>query len=394
MVCYSLVIHVLSWSCMARTSNRNPLTLTPEQRQRLQEVARSRTHPVRAVQRAHILLAYAERTPIADIARLFHTTRTTVYKCLDKALAMGWEAGLHDLYHRPKAPVITAEAKAWVVALACTKPKEQGLAAELWTQHALAQYVRRHAPQAGHACLARAAKATVHRILKAHPLQPHKVQYYLERRDPEFAKKMQEVLLVYQEVQMHNEQRKDQAGPHHLYTVSVDEKPGVQALSTTAPDLPPRPGSYPRVGRDYEYKRRGTASILAALDLHDGHVIAQVHRRHRSREFIQLLKELDAYYPATAQIRVILDNHSAHVSKETRTYLATRPNRFVYVHTPTHGSWLNLVETLFSKMARTFLRHIRVDSWEELRDRILKGIQEINAAPVVHRWKKFDLMQS
>ena len=357
-------------------------------------MARSRTHPVRAVQRAHILLAYADQTPIADIARLANTTRMTVYKCLDKALAMGWEAGLQDLYHRPKAPVITPEAKAWVVALACTKPKDQGLAAELWTQSALAQYVRRHAPAAGHACLARAAKATVHRILKAQPLQPHKVQYYLERRDPEFTKKMQAILLVYQEVQLHNEQRAGKKGPHPLYTVSVDEKPGVQVLSTTASDLPPRPGSYPRVGRDYEYKRRGTASILAALDLHDGHVIAQVHRHHRSREFIQLLKEWDAYYPATAQIRVVLDNHSAHISKETRTYLATRPNRFVYVHTPTHGSWLNLVETLFRKMARTFLRHIRVDSWEELRDRILKGIQEINADPVVHRWRKFDLWKS
>ena len=120
MVCYPLALHVLSWFCMARTSNRNPLILTPEQRQTLQEVARSRTHPVRAVQRAHMLLAYAERTPIADIARLAHTTRATVYKCLDKALAMGWEAGLQDLYHRPQAPVITPEAKAWVVALACT----------------------------------------------------------------------------------------------------------------------------------------------------------------------------------------------------------------------------------------------------------------------------------
>ena len=115
----------------------------------------------------------------------------------------------------------------------------------------------------------------MHRILKAQPLQPHKVQYYLERRDPEFTKKMQAVLLVYQEVQLHNEQRAGKKGPHPLYTVSVDEKPGVQALSTTASDLPPRPGSYPRVGRDYEYKRRGTASILAALDLHDGHAIAQ-----------------------------------------------------------------------------------------------------------------------
>jgi len=119
-----------------------------------------------------------------------------------------------------------------------------------------------------------------------------------------------------------------------------------------------------------------------------------VERRHRSREFIALLKDLDAYHPAECTIRLILDNHSAHISKETRAFLATRPNRFKYVLTPTHGSWLNIVETLFGKMARTFLRHIRVQSWEELRDRILKGIEKINADPVAHRWKKFEALTS
>jgi DDE superfamily endonuclease len=146
------------------------------------------------------------------------------------------------------------------------------------------------------------------------------------------------------------------------------------------------------VGRDHEYKRLGTCSILAALDLHEGHVTARVERRHRSREFIALLKDLDQYYPVHCTIRIILDNHSAHISKETRAFLATRPNRFQYVLTPKHGSWLNIVETLFGKMARTFLRHIRVQSWEELRERILLGIAEINAAPVVHRWHKFNAL--
>lgn len=167
-----------------------------------------------------------------------------------------------------------------------------------------------------------------------------------------------------------------------MVAVSVDEKPGVQAIKNIAEDLAPVAGKHSSIGRDYEYKRLGTVSILAALDLHTGHVIAQVHDRHRSREFISLLKELDAYYPPETIIRVILDNHSAHISKETMGFLKTKPNRFVYVHTPKHGSWLNLVETLFGKMARTFLRHIRVDSKAELKQRILKGIAEINAAPV------------
>src|SRR5712691_11211973 len=138
--------------------------------------------------------------------------------------------------------------------------------------------------------------------------------------------------------------------------------------------------------------RYGTWSILAGLDLHDGHVIARVEERHRSVEFIALLQDLDAYYPPHCTIRLILDNHSAHISKQTRAYLATRPNRFKYVLTPTHGSWLNIVETLFGKMARTFLKHIRVQSRNELRERILKGVEEINKLPVVHLLKKFETL--
>jgi transposase len=176
-----------------------------------------------------------------------------------------------------------------------------------------------------------------------------------------------------------------------IYTVSVDEKPGVQALGTTAPDLPPVPGKHSGVGRDHEYVRHGTLSILAALDLHTGEILANVEARHRSVEFIALLRRLDERYPSEAVIRVVLDNHSAHISKETRAYLATRPGRFEYVHTPKHGSWLNLIESAFSKMARTFLRHIRVSSLEELKERILQGIDEMNAQPVRFQWKNFDL---
>jgi transposase len=132
-------------------------------------------------------------------------------------------------------------------------------------------------------------------------------------------------------------------------------------------------------------------SILAALDLHTGEVIANVELRHRSAELIALLRRLDEHYPSEALIRIVLDNHSAHISKETMAYLATRPGRFEYVHTPKHGSWLNLVESVFSKMARTFMRHIRVASLDELKQRILKGIEEMNAQPVRFQWKNFDL---
>ena len=379
---------------MAGISQRSQLVLTPEELQHLEQLRHSRTAPVREVQRAEILWRYHSGETIAEIMRAVKMTRKSVGKWITRALAMGTEAALKDAYHRPKEPVITEEAKAWVVHWACTKPKELGYAAELWTRSSLARHVREHAVEAGYPALAKAGKATVHRILVAQPLRPEKVKYYLERRDPDFESKMREVLLVYQEVALQNRGPSEGGSPSGVITVSVDEKPGVQAIANVAPDLPPVPGKHPSVGRDYEYKRMGTCSILAALDLHDGHVTARVERRHRSREFIGLLKDLDEYYPAECTIRLILDNHSAHISKETRAYLATRPNRFKYVHTPKHGSWLNIVETLFGKMARTFLKGIRVSSWEQLRERILKGIAEINAAPVVHRWRKFDMLET
>lgn len=376
---------------MARKTSRAKLKLTSEQYSKLEQLSNSRKAPLREVQRAKVLLLYAGETSISQIQKMVGVSRPTIYKCIDKALAAGVDAGLKDYFHRPFDPIIDDAAKTWVINLACIKPKDLGLAAELWTYSELAKYTCVHAPAAGHPSLSKAVKATVWRILSANEIRPHKIKYYLERRDPDFEQKMQEVLMVYQEVNLQNEQAAANSLPHAMITVSVDEKPGVQAIANVAPDLPPKPGKYKTVGRDYEYKRLGTVSILAALDLHSGKIIAQVHDRHRSREFIALLKELDAYYPKESTIRVVLDNHSSHISKETMEYLASKPGRFTYVHTPKHGSWLNLIETAFSKMARTFLRHIRVSSKKELKERILLGIKEINSAPVVHRWKKFDL---
>lgn len=377
---------------MAGKSKRPTLVLQPDELERLQRLGQTPTAPLREVRRAQILTRYHAGETVAQIARHLHMTRKSVAKWINRALSVGPSAALKDAYHRPKEPSITEEARAWVVSLACMKPKELGYAAELWTRSALAKHVRSHAVASGHPSLAKAAKATVHRILTEQPLHPERIKYYLERRDPKFDEKMKNILLVYQAVSLHNQEPRQTNIPPTTVTVSVDEKPGLQAIANTAPDLHPVAGEHAEVARDHEYKRLGTCSILAALDLQDGHVTARVEHRHRSIEFIALLSDLDSYYPAECTIRLILDNHSAHISKETQAYLASRPNRFRYVLTPTHGSWLNIIETLFGKMARTFLKHIRVKSWEELRDRILLGVAEINAAPVVHRWKKFSAL--
>ena len=389
-----LLQHFLAEAGMARKTGRAPLTLSVEQRAMLSELAGSRTSAQREVERAKVLLAYADGKSPTEIQRALGVSRPTIYKCIDKALAAGVSTGLRDRFHRPHAPQISEAAKAFVIDLACRKPVDLGLAAELWTLSALAEYVSAHATKAGFPRLARAGKTTVWRILDAHELKPHRVRYYLDKRDSQFERKMAEVLVVYRDVNLYRAGATHDARPLPVYTVSVDEKPGVQALGTTAPDLPPAPGRHAGIGRDHEYVRHGTLSIIAALDLHTGEIIANVERRHRSVEFVALLRRLDEHYPSEAIIRVVLDNHSAHISKETMAYLASRPGRFEYVHTPKHGSWLNLVESAFSKMARSFLRHIRVASLEELKTRILKGIDEMNAHPVRFQWKNFDFQMT
>ena len=239
----------------------------------------------------------------------------------------------------------------------------------------------------------KAVKATVYRILEESNIKPHRITYYLEKRDEQFEEKMEEILCVYKEVNIQNESLAEGA-ELEIITLSVDEKPGIQAIKNIAPDLPPKPGVSNSISRDYEYKRLGTLSLLAGFNLHNGQIHAQVHDRHRSKEFIELLKDIDSAYPKDVKIRLILDNHSSHRSKETMEYLSSVPNRFIYVHTPKHGSWLNLIEMLFGKMARTFLKQIRVESKSELKRRILKGIKEFNEAPVVFRWKNFDFNMS
>src|SRR5206468_926645 len=292
-------------------------------------------------------------------------------------------AALDDNARPGREPVITAEARTWLLDLACRKAKELGYPHEVWTTRLLAQHARDHGPAAGHACLAALAQGTVCKILDAEEVKPHKVRYYLERRDPDFEAKMAEVLCVYREVKVLKKRKKPSDA---VAIVSYDEKPGMQAISVTAPDLPPEPGVHQTIARDHEYKRHGTVSLLAGIDLLSGKVHALVKDRHRSREFIDFLKLVDAAYPTHTAIRLILDNHSAHISKETNAWLAARPGRFEFTFTPQHGSWLNLVAGFFSKFARSVLRHIRFASKQELNDRIMAAMDHFNENPVVHTW--------
>jgi len=369
---------------MPFVSRRAKLKLTSEERRLLQQLSQSRSEAAGRVQRAEILLRYYVGETVSGIAAQLRTNRPKVERCLVKALQLGVRSALQDLPGRGRRPELSAAARAWVVALACQKPKELGYAQELWTTRLLARHVRQHCIASGHPSLQHLARGTVSKILRANKIQPHRVEYYLERRDPEFEAKMKQVLHVYRQVELWHKA----GAPSELVAVlSYDEKPGIPAIENTALDLPPLPGKHAALGRDHEYIRHGTLSLLAGIDLWSGEILGLVRQRHRSAEFVEFLRLTDAHYPADARIRIVLDNHSAHISRETRAFLATMPNRFEFTFTPTHGSWLNLIESFFGKMAKTLLRGIRVASKEELKARIEMYLREVNEEPVIFRWK-------
>jgi transposase len=376
---------------MARWRQAVELAMNDGEVASLLTISRSRTEPASRVERAQMLLAYREKPSFFAVGQRLGVHHQTVQRCIERALAYGPLMALDDRPRPGKEPTITPEAKAWLVSLACDKAKEHGYPHELWTTRLLARHAREHAPAAGHECLANLVQGTVCKILGQEEVKPHKVRYYLERRDAEFEQKMAEVLCVYREVQVLKKAAakamKAKKPGKPVTIVSYDEKPGIQAVATTAPDLPPVPGTYATFARDYEYKRHGTLSLLAGIDLLTGKVHALVKERHRSREFIEFLKLLDAAYPAGTAIKLILDNHSAHISRETQAWLAAQPaGRFDFTFTPKHGSWLNLIEGFFSKFARSVLRHIRVASKQELKQRIMAGIEDVNRYPVIHTW--------
>ena len=331
------------------------LAMTGEEIEALTALSRSRTGPAGRVSRAAMLLGYREKPSFFAVGRRLGVHHQTVQRCVERAMAYGALAALDDRPRPGKEPTITPEAKAWLVSLACDKAKEHGYPHELWTTRLLARHARERGPAAGHQCLARLAQGTVCKLLGQEEIKPHKVRYYLERRDAEFEPKMAEVLCVYREVQvLKKAAAKAEKSNKPVAIVSYDEKPGIQAIATTAPDLPPVPGRHASFARDH------------------------VHR---------IPQASDAAYPASTAIKLILDNHSAHISRETRAWLDTRPpGRFDFTFTPKHGSWLNLIEGFFSKFARSVLRHIRVTSKHELKQRIMAGIDDVNRHPVIHTW--------
>ena len=366
--------------------------LQPDDKSELEKLVKSGMTPVVISQRAQILLKKAENKSSTAIADEMGINRHTVELWCQKYRNRSENQSLLDILSvsegRGRKEEITGEARTWLISIACMKPKDLGYAAETWTTSALTKHINKVAKDAGYDRLSTITESGVYKILDKANIKPFRIQYYCEKRDPDFDDKMHNVLLVYKQLSLQFDKDGkllpfDDGEVTHI--LSYDEKPGIQAIANTSEDLMPTTENGV-IKRDYEYTRMGTVSLLAGIDLQTGEAIPLVSDTHKSDDYIEFLKILDEKYPKGDKIRLILDNLRVHNSQKVIEYLEKCPDRFEFVFTPKHASWLNLVEGFFSKMTKQMLRGIRVNSKNELVERIYKYFDEINNDPVVYRW--------
>jgi len=368
-----------------RISHRPKLSFTQEELDHLIKLSRSRNQAASIVTRSKIALLSFQGKNDTEISRELKVDYKTVRLWIQRVLDLGVKEGLIDKSRSGKPRVISAESRARVVLLACMKPKDLGYPHEIWTQRLLAEHIRENCIKEEHPDLSKICQGTISRILNASKIKPHKIRYYIAKVDPDFDQKAANVLDTYREAKRLNEKKNNKEKIRKVI-ISYDEKPGIQAIGNKYPDLMPVEGRYSTLARDYEYKKYGTLSLLAGIDLISGRISYKIFENHRSCEFIEYLKELESLYPEE-KIEVIIDNLKVHTSEETQKYLESVPDKFKFVFTPKHASWLNIIESFFSKMVRSILRGIRVDSLDELEKRISQYIDKLNENPVLFTWK-------
>ena len=258
---------------------RKALQFTEEELHKLESIRNSRTEEKRRTQRAAFLLDSLSGQSDQTIAQHHHVSRGAVVLCIQKCLQFGMAAALAELPRPGKPRQLPDDAIAWVQHCACQKPKDLGYSYELWTYRLLTTHVRQNCVAAGHPALRQLSRSKLHKILRQGELRPHKIRYYVEKRDPAFEIKMVPVLHVYKEVQIVNEYLRGEAGRQQgMVTISYDEKPGIQALAVTTPDRPPtRAGEASQSLAGLRIRAAGYGVVVGRFGL--------AHREsHRNRE--------------------------------------------------------------------------------------------------------------
>jgi transposase len=333
-----------------------PLRLSDDERQELVRLQRSSSAPAGLVRRARAVLLMAEDMPGIEVARQTGYTPVQVSRIrqrfCDERLA-----GLEDRARSGRPPTVTGRTTARIVALTL-KPPPAGVTH--WSTRDLAERV------------GSVSHMTVHRIWRAHALQPHRVETFKFSTDPEAETKIHDVVGLYLQP------------PTNAVVLSVDEKTQIQALSRTQPLLPMRPGLPAR--RTHDYRRNGLTSLYAAFNVQSGEVVGACHPRHTAVQFLEFLQVLHRRYPR-GQLHVILDNSSTHSTPAVHDWLAAHP-RVIFHFTPTGASWLNLVEVWFSILTRKSVRRGSFDTVRALVTHIRRYIDTWNDHPTPFAWTK------
>jgi transposase len=328
-----------------------------DERARLAAIVGDRSRPLKHVQRARIVLFSAERLPVLEVARRAGVSRPAVWRWQRRFAEEGVDGLLRDKTRRPGKAPLPATTVAKVLALTCAEPPGE---ATHWTGRAMAKAVG-------------ISLRTVQRIWEAHRLQPHRVRTFKRSNDPAFAQKVEDIVGLY----MHP--------PAHAVVLSIDEKSQIQALDRTQPGLPLKPGKCGTMTHDY--KRNGTTTLFAALNVLEGTVLGRCMQKHTHQEFIRFLNAIERAVPAGKVIHAIADNYATHKHPKVRAWLARHP-RWVFHFTPTSASWLNAVENFFSVLTRRRLKRGVFHSIADLQAAINRYIREHNHDPKPFVWTK------
>jgi transposase len=325
-------------------------------RERLVAIAADRNRPRKHAERARVVLASASGDRVQRVATQLGLSRPMVWRWQQRFAEEGVDSLLRDKTRQPGKPPIAAELVAHVVAMTCAEPPH---AATHWTGRAMAK-------------AAGISLRSVQRIWEAHDLQPHRVRTFKRSSDPDFTAKMTDIVGLYVDP------------PTHAVVLSIDEKSQIQALDRTQPGLPLKPG---RCGTmTHDYKRHGTTTLFAALNVLDGTVIGRCMQQHRHEEFIRFLNDVERAVPAGKLVEAIVDNYATHKHPKVKAWLERHP-RWTFHFTPTSGSWLNAVESFFSVITRKRIRRGSFHSIVDLQAAIKRYLVEHNAEPRPFVWK-------
>ena len=333
------------------------IEVTAADRARLEAIVADRNSPQKHVWRARIILATGEGCGTAEVMRRAGVSKPCVWRWQERFMTAGVDGLLHDKTRPARIPPVPKAVIETVVTRTLDEPPPDGVTH--WTAPAMA-------------AASGLSVSSVQRIWRAHGLRPHQLRSFKLSTDPRFAAKVEDIVGLYV------------APPAHAVVLSIDEKSQIQALDRTQPGLPMKPG---RLGTmTHDYKRNGTTTLFAALNVLDGSVIGQCMARHRHQEFIRFLNAIERTVPAGKLIHVVLDNYGAHKQAKVRQWLARHP-RWIFHFTPTSCSWLNAVETFFAKLTKRRLKHGAFHSIVALQTAINRFVEAHNRDPKPFVWK-------